>query len=304
MLPIPAVIGRRTGFTVDQGRVAGLSDHQMRRKIWSSAGRGLRVRSDHQLALPELATLLTAVTHAAASHETAADLWGFPGVPRTADVHLLVPLGTARVRRPGVVVHQAQILDGETVHTPTGRRSSRVRTWLDLAEHHGVESLVVVGDHLVRVPRPELEGRAQAYATLDDLARSIASHPGKRGIVRSRAALSLIRVGADSPPETRLRLRLDEAGLPPFDLNHVIRGADGRALHEPDLSNRTYRVAVEYEGAHHGGVEQMQRDIRRSRQAAEAGWIEVRITAVDLRGTGHLAVRAVRQALLLRGWPG
>ncbi|MEH0109433.1 hypothetical protein V6N00_06900 [Tersicoccus sp. MR15.9] len=304
MLPLPGAIARSTSFTVAEGRAAGLTDDQMRRLIWCTAGRGLRVQAGHDPALAELAGLLTAVTGAVVSHESAAQLWGFPLAPRPGGLHLLVPLGSARVRRPGVVVHQALVREDEVVVTPVGPLTSRVRTWLDLAQTRSVETMVVVGDHLVRVPRLAWEGREHPYATLDDLERTIRAHPKKRGIVTARAAVPLIRVGADSPPETRLRLRLEDAGLPRFEANRVIRDRDGRRLHQPDLSNETYRVAVEYEGAHHGGEEQMLHDVRRSRRAAEAGWIEVRITAADMLGTGYAAVRAVRQALVARGWRG
>ena len=131
-------------------------------------------------------------------------------------------------------------------------------------------------------------------------------HRGSRGVRKARAAVELIRVGADSPPETRLRLALVRAGLPEPVLNHVVWGEDswggpGSPVLWPDAAYPQWRIALQYEGAHHNGEDQYLRDIRRADTAARSGWLEVRVSRLDLAG-GHPA--AVRQGPQRVGEPG
>src|SRR5699024_11803147 len=75
------------------------------------------------------------------------------------------------------------------------------------------EALVAIGDHLVRAPRPALEGRSAPHATLEELREAAARATG-RGVVRVREAVGKVRMSADSPPETALRIAMVRAGLP------------------------------------------------------------------------------------------
>ena len=68
------------------------------------------------------------------------------------------------------------VVGGEVVRlgvSPSGRPSvrltSRVQTFLSLGAVLQVGALVAIGDHLVRAPRPELEGRSTPHATLEEL---------------------------------------------------------------------------------------------------------------------------------------
>jgi hypothetical protein len=76
-----------------------------------------------------------------------------------------------------------------------------------------VDELTVVADHLLRRPRPEFEGRSAAHATRDELADMLDRHKGTPGIRKARLALDQARVGADSAPETRLRLALGKTHM-------------------------------------------------------------------------------------------
>ncbi len=97
--------------------------------------------------------------------------------------------------------------------------TTRVRTWLDCARLMSVDELVVVADHLVRVPREAFEGRSEPYATMPELAAMLDRHKGTPGIVKAREALRLARVGSDSPQETKVRLACGRAGLPEPEIN-------------------------------------------------------------------------------------
>ena len=107
---------------------------------------------------------------------------------------------------------------------------------------------------------------------------------GNRGVRKARVALELIRVGADSPPETRLRLALVRAGLPEPDLNHVLWGVPARAspVLWPDAAYAEWRISIQYDGAGHGGSGQYLRDIRRESATRAYGWLEVRVAKDDL----------------------
>ncbi|MER1995999.1 MAG: hypothetical protein ABTA24_05810 [Arthrobacter sp.] len=177
-----------------------------------------------------------------------------------------------------------------------------MRTWLDLANELTVEDLTVVADYLIRFPRQLFEGRSEPYATQDELDAIIRLHPGRRGIRTAREALGLSRVGADSPPETQLRLALAAAGLPEPEVNSPIVDEDGVLHHEPDLGYRKYRVAVQYEGAVHSDPEQVARDISREERTRALGWTEVRISRRHMVDGARPAVEKVRAALWAAGW--
>jgi hypothetical protein len=164
-----------------------------------------------------------------------------------------------------------------------------------------IDELTVVADHLVRLPRPEFEGRTEPYATLDELADMLDRHKGTPGIQKARLALEQARIGADSAPETRLRLALESAGLPQPELNVPTVLADG-VVRQPDLAYAQFLVAVEYDGDGHSDTGQIVRDIAREEDFARAGWTLVRLSKRHMVNDARSAVAKVRTALINRGW--
>ncbi|MDP5226489.1 MULTISPECIES: hypothetical protein [Arthrobacter] len=216
--------------------------------------------------------------------------------------HVIRPEGAAYLHRPHVVVHRAKLFADEIAVLDGIRITTPERTWLDLAETLTVDELVVAGDHLVRIPYPDFENRDTPLCALSDLQRMIDRHKGKRGLRKAKAALQLIRIGADSPQETLLRLAMNRAGLPEPEINvPVEEGAPGRRV-QPDLSYRQYRIAIEYEGEGHGEESQIVRDIARSERYKELGWVEVRISKRHMYRDAKAAVSKVRTALIQAGW--
>lgn len=130
-----------------------------------------------------------------------------------------------------------------------------------------IDELVVVADHLIRIPHPEFEGGTEPYATLEELAVMLKGHKGTPGIQKAREALILARVGSDSPPETKLRLACGYAGL-----------------EEPQLNVK------------------VPRDVRREEDYARAGWKEARIMKDHMANDATEPVRKIRNALHDRGW--
>ena len=241
---------------------------------------------------------------------SAARLWSAP-LPGWLEedwrIHLARRRGRSTPRRVNVVGHQLALLPDEVVKLDGVRLTSPARTWLDLASVLSIDDLVVAGDSMVCEHGPEFPVPREALCSIEDLRCMIERHGGSRGVRKARSAVELIRVGADSPPETRLRLALIRAGLPEPVLNHVVWGEDlwggpGSPVLWPDAAYPQWRIALQYEGAHHNGEDQYLRDIRRADTAARSGWLEVRLSRLDLAGGHPAAVLKVRSALESRGW--
>jgi hypothetical protein len=236
---------------------------------------------------------------------SAARLWSTPLPGRLEDdwrIHLARRRGFSRPRRVNVVGHVLTFFPDEVVELDGVRLTSPARTWLDLSSVLGVDELVVAGDSLVCGHGPEFPVPHEALCSMAELQAMVARHRGSRGVRKARAAVELIRVGADSPPETRLRLALIRAGLPEPALNEVVWGAAGTPVLWPDAAYPEWRIALQYEGAHHNGQDQYLRDIRRADTAALSGWLEVRVSRLDLADEYPAAVSKVRAALESRGW--
>ena len=141
-----------------------------------------------------------------------------------------------------------------------------------------------------------LERRTEPWATLPQLAAMLARHPKLKGIVKAREALELIRPGADSAPETFLRLALTAAGLPEPELQLQVVPGDPRSP-AADLGYRRYRIAIQYDGGHHLTREQQSRDNRRDETFNAEGWRYFKFNADDLADDFRSAVQRVRTAL-------
>ncbi|WP_231994473.1 endonuclease domain-containing protein [Pseudarthrobacter equi] len=204
-------------------------------------------------------------------------------------------------RRRGVVGHVGQFFDDEIVCVDGLLVTSRSRTWLDNARRMSVDEITVVADHLIRVPRPVFEARTKPHCTLEDLAEMLDRHKGTPGIRKARIALERARVGSDSAPETRLRLALEDAGLPEPMLN-VPTQLRAAVVRQPDLSYPEQKVAVEYDGDAHSSREQIVRDIAREEDFTTGGWVLVRVSKRHMENDGRAAVSKVRAALRGRGW--
>ncbi|WP_433264846.1 endonuclease domain-containing protein [Micromonospora vinacea] len=134
--------------------------------------------------------------------------------------------------------------------------------------------------------------------TLTAMAARNADRPGGR---RARWVFDLADGGAESPPESQLRVRLVLGGLPRPAVQHPVRLPTSVVLH-PDLAWPQYRVAVEYDGKWHSDPDQLHRDRRRLNQLVAAGWLVLHVTSRRLHGEFPAVLREVRDALVSRGW--
>ncbi|EMY33036.1 hypothetical protein D477_017052 [Arthrobacter crystallopoietes BAB-32] len=187
------------------------------------------------------------------------------------------------------------MLDGVAV-------TSLARTWLDLASIFAVEDLVVIGDFLVSEHRRNFGPPRKAKVPLAELRRYVESKSSLPGLARLRKALALVRVGVDSPPETRLRLMLQRAGLPEFRPNYPLCDDSGYPKVWADLGCPEFRTCVEYEGEHHLTPEQQSSDHDRDFMTLSLQWHQAKINKTDIkRGEGHV-VGKVSRMLTLGGW--
>lgn len=235
------------------------------------------------------------------SHQTAATLFGLP-LPRKlqgAAVHVTAPPGLERARARGVVGHESAspvpivLVHGLPVVDPAV-------AWCQLAMLLRPADLIAMGDALVTGPRRR-RVRAVGLVTLDDLATAVRRWGRRRGARRLAAALPRVRVGAESPAETELRLLLVDHGFPEPIPNDPTELAHGEVLH-PDLKLRGWRTVLEYQGDRHRvDRRRWQEDIRRKRAFATAGWHVVEVTADDLYVDATSLLARLR-ALAPPGW--
>lgn len=308
--PLPGQLAL-AAFTFQEAVDAGVSFRRLRHVSLHSPSRGIRVPGHDFLTdlecgpRQDVVRPFSQVTgFSAASHATAFILWGFPGFLPGSNaglIHISRPDTMAIPRRRGVTGHVGQFFADEIVSLDGLRITTRARTWLDCSRRMSVEEITVVADHLLRMPRPEFEGRSEPYATTGDLAQMLDRHKGTPGIQKARLALDRSRVGADSAPETRLRLALEDEGLPEPELK-VRTNLGGGVVRQPDLSYPDYKVAVEYDGEGRSDAAQIVRDIAREEDFGRAGWLQVRISKLHMRHGAGAAVRKITDALVARGW--
>lgn len=206
-----------------------------------------------------------------------------PGPPV---LEVVVPRGAVVPRRAGVRAREAAlprhdrvVLRGLPVLRPA-------RAAVDLLRRLPLEEAVVVAD---AVQQADL-------VTERELGEELAQHAGLRGVRQAHLAVELSDGRAESPPETRLRLLLQRAGLRPVP-QHEVRDAAGRLIARVDLALPAARVAVEYDGLEvHTARDAFVRDRQRQNALLGAGWLVLRYTAQDLRRRPHVVVDEVRRA--------
>jgi hypothetical protein len=156
----------------------------------------------------------------------------------------------------------------------------------------GLLDLVVAGDWLVRVKK----------ATLAEVRAGLAGATA-RHCRRARRAGSLVRAGAESPRESRLRLLIVLAGLPEPACN-VDLGDEWFFVGRVDLYLREWNIAVEYEGdQHRSDARVFGHDLERYERLAASGVLVVRVSKVHLRRPRDVVVR-IHAALVSRGYRG
>lgn len=253
---------------------------------------------------PTIAQLCAAYTHRMApnqhfSHATAAMLYGLPiplKMQSTATLHVTTVTSGVPPRVKGIVGHQVEAELARMTVLGGLRLASPTEVWCQLAAVLSLDDLIAVGDALVRRQHP--------LASMDDLMDAVRRWVGRRGVKRLRSAVSMVRVGVDSPKETAIRLILVRGKLPEPEVNGTILSKSGAFLALGDLVYRAHKVLVEYDGGHHfDSVAQAHHDIDRLDRVMADGWRVIRLNKTHL-GRPDVVAGKVRNALRERGWSG
>ncbi|SCE89724.1 Very-short-patch-repair endonuclease [Micromonospora coriariae] len=232
------------------------------------------------------------------------------------DVHVLVPRSARVDSQRGIRVHlvgasapaspgltEPRLLAGPPPPTtPTSdpsprRRDSTLRrtgpasaAWEAAAWLEPLRAVAIV-DSL-------LASGMTSRTALAAVANANAERPGGR---RATWVFGLADPGAQSPPESQLRVRLVLGGLPRPVAQHPIPLPGGLVLHS-DLAWPEFRVAVEYDGRWHADPEQLHRDRQRLNLLVGAGWLVLHVTSRRLQNDFPAVLNEVRAALISRGW--
>jgi very-short-patch-repair endonuclease len=302
--PLPANLDPM-GFLVTEARAAGVPRWRMQSGGLVTPSRGLRLARSEEAELELLARLHTGVTaRCAISHVTSALLWPLP-LPLPVElearkcglIHVTRRHEIGRVKRRGVVGHRAPLLARDVRMVNGAVLTSPEWTWVDLAGILGRAALLAAGDALL--------ARNGPLSSVEAMSEVVQRRAKVKGIRLAREVLPLLRTGVDSPQESKLRLRILDAGLPEPAVTQAVFDEYGSYVSTPDLQYRNYRIALEYEGDHHRlDPEQWGRDIERDDRLRGMGWIVLRFSKLQLgRGWAESELK-LRRALAERGWRG
>jgi hypothetical protein len=302
--PLPEELAGRS-FTLRAALTADLSRSRTRAKDLTTPSREVRVPVDAiQPVASRCRPYVELLPGSFVSHTTAAEVHGIhlPSWISRERLHLARSKDSAAPRRKGVAGHRLDVSEGDVIEIDGLAVTSVARTWLDLATLLPFEDLVVAGDQIVSEHVRSFGPRKIAMVPKQDLERFIAAHGRSWGIQKARLAFDRLRVGVDSPPETLVRLTLEDAGLPEFAVNHPLRDAGGSVIAWTDLGCEAFQICIEYDGEHHLTPEQQAKDMARDAKVTEIEWSQVKLNRLDLQEGGWRVVAKVRKALLRQGW--
>ena len=277
---------RMAPFTLAEAIGVGVSRAQLRGAGYRRLGSGLYcwagLSESPQLLLSAVARRLP--PGAAFSGRTAAWLHGLDMAP-CDPIEVTIPDPTGTRRRAGVSVNRPALAFDEIVIRRGLPTTAALRTVVDLAGRSPLTEGVVAADMFLHA----------GLVSMDQLRAYVAEHPGVKGIARLRRVVGLAEPKAESAMETRLRILLVLARLPPPEVQVSIHDDKGHFLGRPDLLYSRQRLAIEYDGGTHR--ERMVDDNRRQNGLVGAGLRLLRFTAADVYGTPNLVVLQVRHAL-------
>ncbi|MEU0548844.1 hypothetical protein [Micromonospora sp. NPDC005979] len=219
----------------------------------------------------------------------AAGLYGCARPTTSEPLDVLVPAGTRIGPSVGLRAHQSEADPGDTVDRAGVTVTSPTRTCWDLARWLDVVEAVVIIDAML----------ARRLTTVPALREYAVNRAGRRGWRSLLRAVDLADAGAESPQESRTRVRLVLAGLPRPETQWVVAD-QGRFVARLDLAWPQFKVAVEYDGLWHDNSEQFQNDRRRLNRLLGGDWIVLHVTAKRLRDDFDGFLAEVKAALATR----
>lgn len=219
---------------------------------------------------------------------SAAQLLGADCAPWNAPAEVLVP--RFRKRHPRLCLRYGPAWAGDVVDAGGCRVTTPLRTAWDLARRLRLVEAVVAVDALAR---------AGGFAPAELLALRAGS-PGARGCRRLDEIVALSDPRAESPPETRLRVGLVRAGLPPPEVQYLVSDEHGFALARLDLAYPVVKLAIEYDGSYHLDPARTKRDRERDAILSRYSWQTLRLGSDNLDAMPQ-TVHTIAHLLELRG---
>lgn len=221
---------------------------------------------------------------------SAAELHGASCAPEGTPAEVILLDGYRRRAGPMLVVHLDAVAPTDITVIDGMRATTPERTAADLARW-----------------APSL---TEAVVALDALSSTCGFDPlvvtelvtaGARGAARVPRVVTLADRLSQSPMETRIRLAIVLAGLPPPVSQHpVVLAGREFAL---DLAYPEVKLAIEYNGADHLRPDRALRDLEREQLLVAAGWRIIRFGAVTALYRPRTIAARVRQELRARGLP-
>ena len=244
-----------------------LTAEQLRGPAWRRLFRDVYADADlpvtHRLRCRAVGLILP--PGAALTASSAACVDALPLGAEREPVHVLVPPGT-RFSPRGCRARQAWL---PPTHIRLGEPPITVpqRTAWEIARGPDLVEAVVTLDVLLH----------HKYFRAGSMDSWAAAYP------RSRAAkaLSLADGRAESPQESRARLRIIAAGFPAPTPQYEVR-INGLFLARLDLAWPAAKVAVEYDGEWHAEIRQFASDRARWNKLLDAEWVVLSLTKRDL----------------------
>lgn len=213
---------------------------------------------------------------------------------RWVDAHQTIELlVNERRRQPGIQIRMDRVGDDEVTRLAGIPVTTAARTAYDLGRHH---------PRALALGRLDALMRAAPYESAD-VQMLIDRYSPVRGVRQLRELLPLVDGGAESLPESRVRLlRIDDGFATPETQIAVTTDCFTAVL---DMGWRDLKLAVEYDGEQHQSDRvQYLKDRRRLPGLRELEW-EVRWRRNRRIGVGHSHFRAESSVRARRGaWGG
>ncbi|MGH8958216.1 MAG: hypothetical protein ACRDVK_06030 [Acidimicrobiia bacterium] len=288
---------RRFGVaTWDEARQSGLTDRQIERRIrhgaiHQPAPGALVVGAAPRTWEQDVAVaVLSSGEGAAASHMTAAALWGMLNTSG-GRVDVVVPRWDRNHRK--FIVHESLDLISTDVRVHRGIQiTTAARTVVDCGA-------------VFRSAVPEIFKRGERLGLVDAesvgmVVKRVAKR-GRSGVGPAKALLRNLRLAPDSTESWAedIYLRVSrEAGFPEPIQQHEIKTIDGWFICRCDFAYPEVRLAIFIDGfAYHSDQQAFQTDRVQGNELSLIGWRYLRFTYLDLTQRPQYMIQQVRSAL-------
>jgi len=278
------------------GATADRLDADLRSGRSVAAFRGVHVDAAHATGfLSRLrAAAATQAVGAMVAMQTSAILHALRWLPsewssRDATLHFAVDPADKKRDRPGLKLHRRTLAAQDIVVVHGILCMSVARTLVEFARDTTLAPLLVVQiiDGALRDSRTTQQ---ELFECLDRLS-------GGRGVARARTLIARSRVGVDSPPETTMRLTLEDGGITGIEVNIRLCNDYGDLLARGDLGIKDLLIWGEYDGfVPHTERETFRKDRPRHRWLDRRGWNVMRFVDTDLARPANICAEW-RQAI-------